>query len=355
MKSHFQIYFLFLLLLFCGKVVAQDSAFVCPPCNSHCDDILFEEPGLCSHCSMELIKKGALKTNGVGDKKSIAFFLQDGVEVLDFAGPMEVFSYAGFKVFTVSKTREAIHSQGTLTIIPDYSLEDAPQADILAFFGGNASRAYQDPEVINWVRSQKNIEYYFSVCTGAFILAESGLLKEKTATTFHSALPDFEKKYPETRVLKNVRYVDNGNIITTAGISAGIDGALHLVARVHGFNRARKVAYDIEYDKWTPGEGLLLTDDDPYEFYLDLKDMDDYLGTYEVTDNRLVEIKLNERENAIYAFLEGQNYPLFYLGENIFKGINGQQFTFERRKDKAVLGYRTSESPSVFYKKLPLK
>jgi len=195
----------------------------------------------------------------------IAFYLQDGVEVLDFAAPLEVFSYAGFDIFTVSKTNAPIKSQGILKITPDYGLNNAPKADILAFFGGNAARAYKDPTVIDWIKRQEDIQYYFSVCTGAFLLAEAGLLIDKSATTFHLALPSFTERYPKTKVLPDARFVDNGRVITTAGISAGIDGALHFVAKIHGVERAKMVAYQIEYDKWTPGEGVLLDGNDLYE------------------------------------------------------------------------------------------
>ncbi|MEP0263717.1 DJ-1/PfpI family protein [Dokdonia sp.] len=326
--------------------------YVCIPCNNECDALQFDKPGICNHCSMELIKKETLNTHTENRNKKIAFYLQDGVEVLDFAGPMEVFSYAGFEVFTVSKTKAPIISQGILKIIPDYSLADAPQADIIAFFGGNASRAYQDTEVINWVKQQENIEYYFSVCTGAFILAEAGLLENKTATTFHSALNDLENNYPKIKVLKGVRYVDNGNIITTAGISAGMDGALHLVARIQGFNNARKVAYNIEYDKWTPGEGCLLTDSNPYQHFMDINNLPDYLGVYEFKNNLTLEIKFNEREHSIYALLEGENFPLFYLNRDVFMGVNGHQVTFQRDISSSISGYRSSEEETIFYKKL---
>ncbi|WP_339141785.1 DJ-1/PfpI family protein [Croceitalea sp. MTPC5] len=301
---------------------------------------------------MELIDKKELEINHENTTKKIAFYLQDGVEILDFAGPMEVFSYAGFEVFTVSKTRDTILSQGILKIVPDYSLQAAPKADILAFFGGNASRAYQDNEVIDWVQKQENIEYYFSVCTGAFILAEAGILENKTATTFHTALNGLEKDYPKTEVLKDVRYVDHGNVITTAGISAGIDGALHLVAKIQGFNNARKVAYYIEYDKWTPGEGLLLTDIDPYHYFMEVDNLKDYLGTYEFDNGLNVEVKFNERENSIYALLEGQNYPLFYLNKDTFKGVNGYQVRFQRDLNGSVSGYHSSEDKTILYKKL---
>ncbi|XLS29742.1 DJ-1/PfpI family protein [Flavobacteriaceae bacterium M23B6Z8] len=347
---------LFIFLFTCQVVFSQNdnepnSIYVCPPCNSDCDALTYEQPGICNHCSMRLISKEESKQLA-SERKKIAFYLQDGVEVLDFAGPMEVFSYAGFEVFTVSKTRDTIISQGILRIIPDYDINDAPQANVLAFFGGNASKAYQDPEVIEWVKNQTDIEYYFSVCTGAFILAEAGILENKTATTFHSALNGLENNYPDVKVLKDVRYVDNGNIITTAGISAGIDGALHLVARILGFNKARKVAYDIEYDKWTPGEGLLTTNENPYLEFMRLDNFGDYLGTYEFENDLEVAIKFNERENSIYAVLDGQNFPLFYIKQDVFTAVNGEEVTFQRNEEGAITGYRNNTDDTSFFKKL---
>ena len=134
---------------------ATDSIYVCPPCNSQCDDLEFEKSGKCTHCNMELVLKKDVKEMPITNKISIAFYLQDGVEVLDFAGPLEVFTASGFEVFTVSKTIDPIISQGVLKVIPDYSLKNAPKADILAFFGGNSGVAAQDPEVIDWINKQE--------------------------------------------------------------------------------------------------------------------------------------------------------------------------------------------------------
>jgi transcriptional regulator GlxA family with amidase domain len=190
---------------------------------------------------------------------NICFYLQDGVEILDFAGPMEVFSYAGFQVFTVSRKKGSLVSQGVLKIIPDYSIDDAPPSDILAFFGGNTGPSVADEAVIDWIRSRKTAtRYFFSVCTGAFILGKAGLLDSLTATTHFTVIEPLRKALPSTRVLENVRFVDNGNVITTAGISAGIDGALHLVAKLKGDEVAKDVAEYMEYDKWAPGQGLVL-------------------------------------------------------------------------------------------------
>ena len=193
---------------------------------------------------------------------SVCFYLQDGVEVLDFAGPMEVFTDAGFKVFTVSRTKAPIKSQGVLTLVPDYSIEDAPPADILAFFGGNPGPSMRDTTLISWIRSRRaGTRYFFSVCTGAFIMGHAGILDGMTATTFHESIESLRKALPATKVLANVRFVDNGRVITTAGISAGIDGALHLVTRFKGLDVAKQTATYMEYDKWVPGQGLILNGD----------------------------------------------------------------------------------------------
>ncbi|HEY4108866.1 DJ-1/PfpI family protein [Puia sp.] len=190
---------------------------------------------------------------------TIAFYLQDGVEVLDFAGPMEVFSYAGFNVFTVSRKKEPITTQGILKVMPDYGIEDAPPADILAFFGGNAGPSSVDPAVMAWIHGRlPATQYFFSVCTGAFILGKAGILDSLSATTFHLSIESLRTLLPKTKVLANVRFVDNGHVITTAGISAGIDGALHLVARLKGDEVARQVAAYMEYDKWVPNQGLVV-------------------------------------------------------------------------------------------------
>jgi transcriptional regulator GlxA family with amidase domain len=267
--SAFRLFLLLPVILFAftnsawSQEAGGDSVgFFCPPCGGECDNLVFTKAGVCPHCGMTLIRQTPAERRELVKnykKMTICFYLQDGVEVLDFAGPMEVFAYAGFRVFTVSRKKEPILTQGILKILPDYGIEDAPPADILAFFGGNSGVASQDPAVISWIRSRKEVtQYYFSVCTGAFILGRAGLLDSLTATTFHSSIEDLRKALPATRVLSDVRFVDNGKVITTAGISAGIDGALHLVARLKGEAVAKEVAAYMEYDKWVPGEGLTI-------------------------------------------------------------------------------------------------
>lgn len=198
------------------------------------------------------------KEMAVAKPTKVLFYLQDGVQVLDFAGPLEVFNDAGFEVFIVSKTKAQIVSQDVLKITPDYSIADAPKADIIAFFGGATRATTEDPEVIDWIKRTARPDYYFSVCTGAFILGKAGILDGLTTTTFHDAIGNLQRAVPKTKVLANVRFVDNGNVITTAGISAGIDGALHVVSRILGEAKAIEVAKLMEYDKWVPNQGLII-------------------------------------------------------------------------------------------------
>ncbi|MEM1406097.1 MAG: DJ-1/PfpI family protein [Bacteroidota bacterium] len=325
-----------------GQVKPDEIQFVCPPCGLECDNLKHEKPGVCDHCNMLLVREDRVKT--------IAFYLQDGVEVLDFAGPMEVFSYAGYNVFTVSREKKKIKSQGILTVVPDFSIENAPAADILAFFGGNSSAASNDPDVINWVKGQKNIEFYFSVCTGAFVLAEANILKGKIATTFHNALDNLESGYPEIDVRRDVRFVDNGRVITTAGISAGIDGALHLVAKLQGLNTAKRTAYYMEYDNWTPGDGLILSDDDPYVQTIAADKLMAFTGTYEFENGEQIELTYGPRNEGLQAKIGNTVYPLYHEYENVFSDVTGKPVFFSGNDNGQIIGYSNTPEGKLFRK-----
>ena len=262
-----KIYLIILLVLFiAGSSYAQpsaqkDSVFACGVCGGSCDNISYDKPGICAHCNMPLVKialtdfKSRLNAKPI----TIAFYLQDNVVVLDFAGPLEVFTTAGFNVFTVSKTYKPIRSSTVLFVTPDYTIQDAPKSDILVVFGGPTQPTTDDPAAMAWIKAQTSQDQYImSVCTGAFILGKAGVLDGLTATTFHTAIDDLAKACPKTKVLANTRFVDNGKVITTAGISAGIDGALHLVEKLRGRAYAEDVARTIEYDKWVPEQGLIV-------------------------------------------------------------------------------------------------
>lgn len=345
---------LFILILGTTVSLSAQSAeipYVCPPCNSQCDEAVYSAPGACEHCGMEFV----LQTESMkqqASRKTIAFYLQPGVEVLDFAGPMEVFTYAGYKVFTVSETKEPILSQGVLRVLPDYALNDAPPADIVAFFGGNSQQGFASAAITDWIKEQKEVEHFFSVCTGAFALAKAGVLDGLHATTFHSALDALEQNYPKVEVERNARYVDNGKVVTTAGISAGIDGALHLVAKLQGFNKAWEVAYYMEYDKWVPGEGLMLTDQNPYLVLEQLKDLNAYLGSFERSEKQTLEIKVNQRLSSLEAWIGEASFPLFYESKDTFTNVQGEKVLFQRDDQGRVIGYRLKAADQPLLKKL---
>ncbi|MGD2111728.1 MAG: DJ-1/PfpI family protein [Phycisphaerae bacterium] len=196
--------------------------------------------------------------------RNVAIVVWDGVELLDFAGPGEVFQAAGiigaegdkrlFNVYTVAKTRRPIVSQLFLTVVPQYTIKDCPVADIIVLPGGGTRSVKNDPEMIDWIKqSADSTEVFMSVCTGALLLAKAGLLDGLEATTWHGAIDLLKKEAPKAKVREKRRFVDNGKIVTTAGVSAGIDGALHLVDRLHGRALAKKTAKYMEY-RWKPEE-----------------------------------------------------------------------------------------------------
>lgn len=181
----------------------------------------------------------------------VAVLLYDGVEEIGYAGPMEVFGVSGFQVFTVAQTKAPVTSVYGLRLLPDHDFTDAPKADVLLVPGGGVQVAWKDQALLTWVRQRsKEVRIVMSVCSGAFILGKAGLLDGVASTTTSSMRDQLTTSFPGTRV-RAARYVDAGKIITTAGISAGIDGALHLVARESGERSAQAAARYMEYD-WTP-------------------------------------------------------------------------------------------------------
>lgn len=205
-----------------------------------------------------LIISSQLKAQRTEDY-NVAIFLYDGVELLDFSGPGEVFAVSeGFNVYTVSVDGKEILSQGFVSVTPEFSIDNALTPDIIVFPGGNISASVQDSRVINWAKeSAKRNVVQMSVCTGAMILAEAGLLDSLKVTTWYGAIDRLKNLIPNSTVLENTRFIDSGHIITTAGVSAGIDGALHMVSRIKGRDVANSTAKYMEYDKWNPYDGLI--------------------------------------------------------------------------------------------------
>lgn len=187
----------------------------------------------------------------------VGILLFDGVQIIDFAGPYEVFGAAGFGVVTVSADGQPVTTAMGLKVTPDHAYADMPEVDLLLVPGGEVAEAMRDEALLDFVRTRSaSARHTLSVCTGAHILASAGLLDGKQATTFHGAFSAFERMFPKVELLRDQRWVDSGRIITSAGLSSGLDAALHLVSRLHGEARARSVALRLEYD-WKPEGGFV--------------------------------------------------------------------------------------------------
>lgn len=197
-------------------------------------------------------------------KRRVCIVIFDEVEVLDFCGPFEVFSVTGgrqgltpFEVWTVAEDEKPVRSRGGLSVNPDYSFANCPRAEILLIPGGPGTRSkLQSARMLDWMKSQAaEAELVLSVCSGALLLAKAGLLDGLTATTHHGALDELRVIDPNLKVEDTARFVDNGRVIASGGISAGIDMSLHVVARLLGKDQALETARYMEYD-WNQGHPL---------------------------------------------------------------------------------------------------
>jgi transcriptional regulator GlxA family with amidase domain len=185
--------------------------------------------------------------------QNIAILIFDDVEVLDFCGPFEVFSVANrfvdaFNVFTIAEKSPVIARNG-LSVNPHYRLADCPQPDILLVPGGQGTRAemHNTALIESIARMAKTAELILSVCTGALLLAKAGLLEGLEATTHHGAIDLLRELAPNTTVHSDRRFVDNGRVICSAGITAGIDMSLHVVGKLLGVEVARQTTRQMEY------------------------------------------------------------------------------------------------------------
>jgi putative intracellular protease/amidase/YHS domain-containing protein len=191
----------------------------------------------------------------------VAFLVSKGAVIIDFCGPWEVFQDvnipsrqdAPFRLYTVAETTTPIRASGGMKIVPDYTFADAPAPKVIVI----PAQSEPSAAVLEWIRkSTKNTDVTMSVCTGAFVLAKTGLLSGKPATTYHAAFGPFAIQFPDIHLKRGARFVEDGNLATAGGLSSGIDLALRVVERYYGREIAQKTAYDMEYQ----GQGWMNPD-----------------------------------------------------------------------------------------------
>jgi transcriptional regulator GlxA family with amidase domain len=190
----------------------------------------------------------------------VAFVISEGAVVIDFCGPWEVFRDVmlpsgdhPFRLYTVSDKTSPITAGGGMKIVPDYTFTNAPAPKVIVI----PAQSEPSKAMLDWIRqSTNNSDVTMSVCTGAFVLAKTGLLDGKSATTFHGAFGSFAMRFPKIELKRGARFVENGNLATAGGLSSGIDLALREVERYYGRDVAEKTAYNMEYQGkgWTNAE-----------------------------------------------------------------------------------------------------
>jgi len=190
--------------------------------------------------------------------RNLAILIFDGVQIIDYTGPYETFGHTysndgqAFNIYTVSEKTNAITTSMGMSVNPKFSFENAPKPDVLLVPGGDVRAQVDSPTVIKWLQdASNNAEIVMSVCNGAFILAKAGLLDGMEATTTAGLIPLLRQEAPKVKVVDDRRFVDNCHIITTAGLSSGIDGALHVIERLYGLGTAQMAALGMEYN-WDP-------------------------------------------------------------------------------------------------------
>jgi putative intracellular protease/amidase/YHS domain-containing protein len=184
----------------------------------------------------------------------VAFVISKGAVVIDFAGPWEVFENAAipgrdmmdsaFAVYTVAETLDPITASGGMKIVPKHTFQNAPQPKVIVI------PAQDDPTeaMLNWIRkATQNSDVTMSVCTGAYVLAATGLLNGKAATTHHTAYSDLEMKFPDIQVKRGARFIEQGNLATAGGLTSGMDLALRVVGRYFGEEAIEETAFQLEY------------------------------------------------------------------------------------------------------------
>jgi transcriptional regulator GlxA family with amidase domain len=218
-----------------------------------------------SEASRSTVKAEQLKAPAEGSIP-VAFLISEGAQVIDFTGPWEVFQdvvvpgrmHHPFRLYTVSGSTSPIRTSGGMKIVPEYTFENAPPPKVIVI----PAQSPPNEATLEWIRkSASSTDVTMSVCTGAFVLAKTGLLSGKAATTYHGAFVRFSNQFPDIQLKRGARFVEDGNLATAGGLSSGIDLALRVVERYFGREVAQQTAYDLEYQ----GQGWMNPDSNqPY-------------------------------------------------------------------------------------------
>jgi len=188
---------------------------------------------------------------------NIGIYIYDEAEVLDFSGPFEVFSVASrflnddekFNVFLIGENQKIITARGGFRVNTDFTIKNHPPLDILVVVGGVHTKELKKISVIDWIKEEsKKVQIVASVCTGAFLLAEAKVITNQKVTTHWEDIKGLKEDYPSLDVITDVRWVDEERIISSAGISAGIDMSLYLVSKIKTEELALKTAKQMQFD-----------------------------------------------------------------------------------------------------------
>lgn len=192
-----------------------------------------------------------------------AFLMDEAATMIDFAGPWEAFQDSGspnqgFDLYTVAPTPSLVTASGGMQILPKFTLETAPQPHVVVIPAQRGGRAdyHTNAAKVAWLQAvAPNADVVLSVCTGAFLLARTGMLDGLLSTTHFQFYDDFERAHPNVTLVRGRRFVDNGKFVSSGALTSGVDAALHIVARYFGENEAARVAayMDHQSDGWRTG------------------------------------------------------------------------------------------------------
>ena len=301
MAKHIIYYLLVLFSL--SSLIGQNSqlqqdkiTYQCPPCGCPHDGQHFEAMGTCPSCNMNLRPHYPnIERQPSNPRVTVGILLFNGADIMDVTGPWSVFEHAGMDVVTMAKTTDMVQVGMTMNVNPDFAINTLPQIDVIVVPGGGLAEMGGDEEIVQWLKERAtSTKTIFSVCSGAFILGEAGLLDGKEATTFASLIPALKEQFPKANVLHSIQYTDNGKVVTSAGLSSGIDAAFHVVSKYYGQGRAQDIANHMEYD-WSPNNDYartLLADN----FIIDIRSLVSLFSTKYIYSN-------GDKNNWEYNFL----------------------------------------------------